>query len=71
MKNDIQFKGGPFEGEQGLGFPAVNDKDTGLVFGASPNQDSRQLAQLFPAHGKLSPANRLSELLRMELWGVR
>jgi type VI secretion system protein ImpK len=41
MKNDIQFKGEPFDGEPGPGFPAIVDKDAGLVFEPGPNHDAR------------------------------
>ncbi len=41
MKNDIQFNGEAFGGEQGPGIPAINDKGTGLVFEAGPNHDTR------------------------------
>jgi type VI secretion system protein ImpK len=41
MKNDIPFKGDPSEGEQSPGFPAIHEADTGLVFEAGPNHDTR------------------------------
>lgn len=45
MKNDIQFKGEPFDDEHGPGFPAINDKDADLVYEPGPNHDTR-LAEL-------------------------
>lgn len=41
-----------------------------LVLAVAANMPTDQLAQLFPAHGKLAPADRLPELVRLHLPGI-
>jgi type VI secretion system protein ImpJ len=41
-----------------------------LVLAVTANIPTDQLAQLFPAHGKLAPADRLPELVRLHLPGI-
>jgi type VI secretion system protein ImpJ len=41
-----------------------------LVLAVAANMPTDQLAQQFPAHGKLAPADRLPELVRLHLPGI-
>lgn len=43
---------------------------SGLVLAVAASMPTDQLAQLFPAHSKLAPADRLPELVRLHLPGI-
>jgi type VI secretion system protein ImpK len=55
MKNDLQFKGDPFEGEQGPGFPSISENDAGLVFEPGPNHDTRLAEVLLAVEKNRNP----------------
>ena len=50
--------------------PAELRSFASLVLAVSANMPADQLAQLFPAHGKLAAADRLPELVRLHLPGI-